>query len=218
MSKRKSRANGKQPPAPVEPQPVGRPTKYRPELIERAYRLALLVTTDKEIAEGLGICEATLNNYKVEYPEFLEALKRGKLAADSDVAHSLHMRSLGYEAVERKAVKLKQADGSEKVEMAEEIRHVPADTTAQIFWLKNRRRLDWKDSHRLEGDPNNPIAVFAGIKIVLANGTTLTPEPTIIDQPPAQQLNRQADPAPNGSAPAINLSAMLPGGNRQPKR
>jgi hypothetical protein len=167
MSKRKGGANGKRPPAPVEPQPVGRPTKYRPELLERAYRLALLVTTDKEIAEGLGICEATLNNYKVEYPEFLEAMRRGKLEADSDVAHSLHLRSLGYDAVERKAVKLKQPDGSEKVEIVDETRHIPADTTAQTFWLRNRRREHWRENG--PGADGGGLQVFAGIKIVISD-------------------------------------------------
>jgi hypothetical protein len=216
MSKKKSRTNGKRPPAPVEPQPVGRPTKYRPELIERVYRLALLVTTDREIAEGLDICEATLNNWKNEYPEFLEALKKGKLAADSDVAHGLHLRSLGYEAVEKKAVKLKQADGSEKVEMAEETRHIPADTTAQIFWLKNRRRLDWKDSHRLEGPNGEGLAVFAGINIIVRDDRT--GGSTIIDQPPARQLNGDAKPAPNGAAPALDMAALIQVGSHQPKR
>jgi hypothetical protein len=34
---------------------------------------------------------------------------------------------------------------------------VPPDVTAAIFWLKNRRKEDWKDKHEIGGDPNTPI-------------------------------------------------------------
>jgi hypothetical protein len=36
-------------------------------------------------------------------------------------------------------------------------KHIPPDTTAMIFWLKNRRRDQWRDVHKHEANPGNPI-------------------------------------------------------------
>jgi hypothetical protein len=40
-------------------------------------------------------------------------------------------------------------------------KHIPADVTAQIFWLKNRQPNRWKDVRdlMLGGQPGNPVQV-----------------------------------------------------------
>ncbi|MFT9498260.1 hypothetical protein [Anaerosolibacter sp.] len=125
---------------------VGRPTKYKTEYAEQAYKLCLLGATDKELADFFSVTESTLNLWKKEYPEFSESLKRGKIEADSLVASKLFHRAIGYE---HKAVKFATYEGkiTDKVEYIE---HYPPDTTAAIFWLKNRQRDKWRDKHELD--------------------------------------------------------------------
>lgn len=117
---------------------------------------------DEQIAKNMGVSEATLYNYKKKYPEIREAFKKGKEVVDIEVENALFKKALGYNAVVKKAFKLKdivynengkKISETERIEYAEEEIHVPADTTAQIFWLKNRKRNDWRD--RVEYEANN---------------------------------------------------------------
>ena len=75
---------------------VGRPTKYDSIDLKLVTRVASLNLTDKQIAKALNISEATLNNYKELYPEFLESLKKGKALVDDKVVASLFQRAVGY--------------------------------------------------------------------------------------------------------------------------
>lgn len=117
--------------------------------------------TEKQIAKNLGISVATLEVYKNERPEFIETLKKGKDVADFEVENALYQKALGYDVEEQKAVKVTNTyyDENGKKCQKEEVvvvpvmRHIPADTTAQIFWLKNRRRQQWRDNpHKVEID------------------------------------------------------------------
>ena len=64
---------------------AGRPTDYKPEYIDQAFRLCLLGATDKEMANFWGVEESTINNWKLAHPEFLESIKAGKIDADTKV-------------------------------------------------------------------------------------------------------------------------------------
>jgi transposase-like protein len=70
--------------------PAGRPTKYKPEYVEEAYRQSLLGKTDTELAQYFDISEATLYKWKNEYPEFSESIQNGKDKADGVVVKSLY--------------------------------------------------------------------------------------------------------------------------------
>ena len=78
--------------------------------------MCLLGATDLQLADFFGICEKTLNNWKGQDPEFLQSVKAGKVEADAAVAASLYERAIG------------------------------GDTTAMIFWLKNRRSGRYRGS------------------------------------------------------------------------
>jgi len=134
--------------------PVGRPTDYDPEYNEQVKKLCLLGATDKELADFFNVCEATINNWKDAHPEFLESIKRGKDIADAEVASKLYHRALGYshEAVQ---ICADAKTGSEHI--VPYVKHYPPDTAAAIFWLKNRRKADWRDKMTLAGDPEDPI-------------------------------------------------------------
>lgn len=127
---------------------MGRPTKYHDDLVRQAYELALLGLTDAEMARVFDVEEKTLNNWKDAHPEFLQSLKDGKDIADAQVTKSLYKRATGYE---HKAVKISaNPNGDEHV--TEYIERYPPDTTACIFWLKNRQRAKWRD--KVETDVN----------------------------------------------------------------
>jgi DNA-binding XRE family transcriptional regulator len=127
-----------------EKNPEGRPTKFKPEFVKQAYEMALLGITDAQMAAIFDVTEQTLNNWKKEIPEFFESLKEGKHGADAKVAQSLYKRATGYE---HKAVKISSnPNGDEHV--TEFTERFPPDTTAAIFWLKNRQPDMWRDVQR----------------------------------------------------------------------
>lgn len=121
--------------------------------------------TDEQIAENLDISVASFYNYKNEHLEFLESLKKGKEVADYEVENALFKKALGYNAKVKKAFKVKEVlyengkrlKETERIEYAEDEVHIPADTTAQIFWLKNRKPNVWRDKQELEHKANNGI-------------------------------------------------------------
>lgn len=114
---------------------------------------------DKEIAQKMNVSEPTLNNYKKKYPEIKEALRKGKELVDIEVENALLKKALGYNVEVQKAFKIKdiiynengrKISETERIEYAKEEVHVPADTTAQIFWLKNRKKAQWRDKVEYE--------------------------------------------------------------------
>ena len=127
-------------PEKTEPATVGRPSKFKPEYVEQARKLTQLGATDREVAEFFNVSEQTLNTWKHVHPEFLVSLKLGKETADRRVEQSLYRRAVGYSY---DAEKIFTYEGQPvRVPYVE---HVPPDTTACIFWLKNRRRDLWRD-------------------------------------------------------------------------
>lgn len=136
----------------------GRPSQYRSEYADLAYRISLLGATDAQLAMILEVSETTINAWKRNHVEFSAALKRGKSVADATVAHSLYRRALGYE---HDAVKiLTVADGNNTGSHVEEVPYIeryPPDTTAAIFWLKNRRPDLWRDKQNVEHSGTVPF-------------------------------------------------------------
>jgi hypothetical protein len=83
----------------------------------------------------------------VLHPAFGEALKLGKKESDERVERSLYQKAIGYSY---DAVKIFLPYGSTTPIYAPDIEHVPPDTTACIFWLKNRQPDQWRDAWQLE--------------------------------------------------------------------
>lgn len=106
----------------------------------------MLGATDKELGDFFDVTEQTVNNWKTAHPEFFESIKSGKLKADAIVAHSLYHRAIGYKHDAVKIISV--ADGNNQGSHVEQVPYVeryPPDTTAAIFWLKNRRPAEWRD-------------------------------------------------------------------------
>lgn len=123
----------------------GRTSEYKPAYADQAFKIAILGATDKDLADIFDVCETTINNWKREYIEFNEALKNGKVIADARVAESLFKRAIGYE---HEAIKIMQYEGQPITVKYTE--HYPPDTTAAIFWLKNRQPKAWRDKQEID--------------------------------------------------------------------
>lgn len=129
---------------------TGRPTEYQEAYATQAAKLCQLGATDDELADFFNVHRATIYRWKHEFPEFCDAVKSGKEIADERVERSLYQKATGYEVTEEQAIKLKVEQYREEVEVVEVRKHIPSDTTAAIFWLKNRRKGEWRDKHDVE--------------------------------------------------------------------
>lgn len=143
----------------AKPSKTGRPSKFNPDYhIPWAQSLAMEGKTDKEIADRMGVSRSTLSKWKVEHKGFSEALDLGKEIADSKVEQALYKRAIGYKTKEKKVIVSMDADGNQKPARIETYeKEIPPDTTAQIFWLKNRKRNAWKDKQDIEMETDQEI-------------------------------------------------------------
>jgi len=131
--------------------------------------------TDQQLADFLEIDHATLNRWKKKHPAFRDSLK-GKLEADAKVVASLYKRAIGFKTKEITYEKtesrgLPSPGDNEGYTKRIVVKEVPPDVTAQIFWLKNRQRDNWKSYHPTEisiGDSELPVS----ITLHLGHGST----------------------------------------------
>ena len=119
--------------------------------------------TDEQIAKNMGIAAKTLYEWKKNYGEICKALKKGKEFTDRLVENALLKKATGEVRTIKKPIKVKEVlyeDGKrisekEHIEYADEEIYIPPDTTAQIFWLKNRKPEDWRDKRIVDDSSNN---------------------------------------------------------------
>lgn len=100
--------------------------------------------TDEQIANNMGIAIRTLYNWKNKHIQIMQALKRGKEVVDYEVENALLKKALGYDYEEEKSTQ-RIVDGKKVGEKIIYKKHQPPDTTAIIYWLKNRKRSIWRD-------------------------------------------------------------------------
>lgn len=131
---------------------MGRPSKFDKAKCVQAGKLVALGATDKELADFFQVTESTLNLWKTEYPEFSESLKGAKEELDSKVVRRLFERAMGYSHPD---VHLSNYQGV--VTSTPITKHYAPDTTAAIFWLKNRQSLLWRDRMEHTGRDGGPI-------------------------------------------------------------
>lgn len=110
--------------------------------------------TDEQIADNMGVRRETLYDWKKKHPIISNTLKKGKDVIDTLVENALLKRALGYTYTE--TTKEREFDPeTRKIGMVvtkEVVKEVIPDTTAQIFWLKNRRPDKWRDVKKLDVD------------------------------------------------------------------
>lgn len=140
------------------PKERGQPTLYRPEYCQTVANLCAMGATDVEIAEELGVVVRTIYRWRFAHPEFSQCFKAGKDVADERVIRAMYHKSIGYS---HPAVKIFLPPGAKEAVIVPYTEHHPPDTTAGAFWLKNRRKDEWKDKvvNEVSGVDGEPIAV-----------------------------------------------------------
>jgi hypothetical protein len=134
---------------------VGRPSSYSEDYARQAEKLAQLGATDQEIADFFEVDVRTIYRWKHDHDEFCQAVKVGKDVADERVERSLYQKAIGYEQDE---VKIFMPAGAAEPVYAPFRAKIAADTTAAIFWLKNRRKDDWRDKQEVKHDVSDEMA------------------------------------------------------------
>lgn len=75
---------------------------------------------NKQVAHNVGVDVATLHEWRNRFPEFDDLFKRTKEIVDYEVENALHKAAM------------------------------EGNVTAQIFWLKNRKPVQWRDKQDVE--------------------------------------------------------------------
>jgi len=119
---------------------------------------------DEEIADKMGINPSTLYVWKNKYTEIAEALTKGKEVVDIRVENALLKRALGFTYEETKIVQEKDAYGKDKKRQEKTTKTVVPDVGAQIFWLKNRKRNEWRDKQDIEHSGKLGVTIVDDIK------------------------------------------------------
>jgi hypothetical protein len=100
----------------------------------------MLGATDDDLAGLFEVEPATIADWITGFPDFAAALKQGREIADATAAERLFQRAVGFSHEVEKVV---QSGG--KPMTVKYTEHYPPDTTALVFWLKNRQRGRWRD-------------------------------------------------------------------------
>ena len=109
--------------------------------------------SDAQIAEKAGVRPDTLRTWKRKFPQLARALEAPSPGSDAQIESALLKKATGYTVDVSKCYKLRRVeyeDGKKTCEFEELAQgvdqvHVPADLSAQIFWLKNRMPEKWQD-------------------------------------------------------------------------
>lgn len=115
--------------------------------------------TNEQIAQNIGINPKTLYAWINKESKISKTLKRGKEVVDFEVENALLKRALGYEYEE---VTYENGIATKRVK-----KQVAPDTTAQIFWLKNRKPNNWRDKitdHESDEAINNANDILIKIR------------------------------------------------------
>jgi hypothetical protein len=137
----------------------GRPSKYLPDYARQARELCLMGATEMDLQRFFGVSPNTLYNWRAAHPEFLSAINEAKSAVDDGIVERrLFERATGYK---HRAVKIMMSDG---VPIEHEyVEHYPPDTTAAIFWLKNRQPEKWRDKQEHDHGISDDLAQALGL-------------------------------------------------------
>ena len=97
---------------------------------------------DEQIASNIGVSYSTFRDWKKKFPALSAVLKQSKDVVDRQVENALFKSAIGFEYEE------------ETVTNAGDVvlvkKYSKPNTTAQIFWLKNRKRNQWTDKSEVE--------------------------------------------------------------------
>lgn len=130
---------------------------HLPSCLPQVRAIAARGHTDAEISDIYGIPKDLFRAWRKAYPDFDDALKRGRLEPDTAVIEAAFKRAVGYDFKE---------EGLTRTGAVREIRrHLPPDPGMIKYWLNNRAREHWKERSSSEvSGSSEPGAKPLGIK------------------------------------------------------
>lgn len=135
----------------------GRPESYDPAFVDQARKLCKLGATDDELADFFEVSTRTIYRWKNTHEDFCQALKIGKDLADNRVERSLYNKAVGFYFTEQQAIKVKKGQYLEEVKVVDVEKYTAPDTTAMIYWTKNRKKQEWRDRVEHTGEDGAPL-------------------------------------------------------------
>jgi hypothetical protein len=139
---------------------AGRPSKYNPELNSKVYKHCLIGATNKDLAAFCEVDVRTIDDWIANNDDFSRSVKKGRVEADAKVVKSLFKRATGYKIKEQNIVMV----GGKPI-ILETIKEFPPDTTACIYWTRNRRPKHWKQNP----DENRETLILKEVQVVSAS-------------------------------------------------
>ncbi len=135
---------------------MGRKSKYescvKPKL-ETITGWARDGLTEEQICKNLNVGVTAFNDYKKKYEELIEALKRGRDDAVYEVENALFKSACGFYYTEEEITKSGQ--------IVQLTKYAKPNTSAQIFFLKNKRPDEWKDKREYQAEVTTSV-MFEG--------------------------------------------------------
>ena len=113
--------------------------------------------TDDQIAKNVGIAVRTYYEWQERFPQFRQAIKKGKAPVDIQVENALLKRALGYDYEETITEIVEVEEGKQKKQVRRIRKHQPPDVGAIVFWLKNRKPGKWRDKIEAAPDTENEL-------------------------------------------------------------
>jgi hypothetical protein len=135
---------------------VGRPTKWRPEFIEKAREFVRAGLTREDIAAQFDVHVSQLAIWQNTKPEFFEALNATRAIADTAVASALYLKATGQATKTTRKV-ITRPDGEKEIHEVTET--LGPDAQAARYWLNNRAPKQWRDRIEVSGPDGQPLAV-----------------------------------------------------------
>jgi transposase-like protein len=178
-----------------------------PKLI-RAFRM--MGYKKRQIADALQVTPKTLNNWKKQYEAVRQALDLTKQVADAEVVSSLQKRALGYTVVEKQEI---LDDKGRVVKTRRVTKHIPGETVAMTFWLKNRDKANWNDGFKDQGGREGEVHVtfvLGNQQAIIAgpggSSAEALPEATVVCRLPGENNdNRSLDESrEDGELPVVD--------------
>lgn len=126
-------------------------------MLKQARFLSEKGCTDIEMASFFEVSEKTLNTWKKEHPDFLDVLKAGKSIADDRVQNALFQRAVGFSHPDTHV-----SNHQGTITLTPIVKHLPPETVAAIFWLKNRRPAEWRDKIDVNANQTGTIEIVIG--------------------------------------------------------
>ena len=97
---------------------------------------------DEQIAKNMGVAYSTFKDWKKRFPDLSDVLKRSKEVVDREVENALFESAKGFVYEEETVTNTGEVVTVKK--------YSKPNVTAQIFWLKNRKRNEWRDKQEIE--------------------------------------------------------------------